>query len=170
MATTKNSLPILPEWFTEGVVSSFRAGISSVFILHGDVTCLVPNPNGEVEPKYPYIPLQELFARVFDEREMVIFYNIATGMRFLRPEMEKEFRKIADPGSTEEAPKDPVAAAKADLAAKRQFLIPVPFSCVFKCIPDAALNAFSRVMRNLNRNLVLCSFILKFAKAFIKTF
>ncbi len=120
MATTKNSLPILPEWFTEGVVSSFRAGISSVFILHGDVTCLVPNPNGEVEPKYPYIPLQELFARVFDEREMVIFYNIATGMRFLRPEMEKEFRKSADLGSGEEAPKDPVAAAKADLAAKRQ--------------------------------------------------
>ncbi|MBI5152852.1 MAG: ATP-binding protein [Parcubacteria group bacterium] len=118
--STTDSLPVLPGWFTEGIVSRFRAGISSVFLVHGDVTCLVPNPNGETEPKYPYIPLQELFARVFDEREMVIFYNIATGMRFLRPDMEKEFRKIAELGNSEETPKDPVAAAKADLAAKRQ--------------------------------------------------
>lgn len=112
---------ILPTWFTEGVVSRFRAGISSVFILHGDITCLTPNPCVDVEPKWPYIPLQELFARVFDEREMVIFYNIATGMRFLQPEMEKKFRQVAElADGNEDTAKDPIAAAKAGLAAKRQ--------------------------------------------------
>lgn len=111
--------PALPNWFTEGVVSRFQAGISSVFLLHGDITCLLPNPNGDDEPRWPYIPLQELFARIFDEREMVIFYNIATGMRFLKPEMEKEFRKAADIATEDDAPKDAVAAAKASLAAKR---------------------------------------------------
>ncbi len=117
----ENELPVLPEWFTEGVVSRFRAGISSVFLLHGDITCLVPNPYMDAEPRWPYIPLQELFARVFDEREMVIFYNIATGMRFLQPEMEKKFRKITEFGGDEDtATKDPVAAARAGLAAKRQ--------------------------------------------------
>ena len=112
---------ILPRWFTEGVASRFQAGISSVFILHGDITCLAPNPYADVEPQWSYVPLQELLARVFDEREMVIFYNIATGMRFLQPGMEKEFRKVAELAGDEDAdPKDPIVAAKAGLAAKRQ--------------------------------------------------
>lgn len=113
--------PVLPAWFADGVVEKFRAEISSVFILHGDVSCLVQNPYADVEVRWPYIPLQELFARVFDEREMVIFYNIATGMRFLTPEMEKEFRKVAEIASEDDGVvKDAVAAAKAGLAAKRQ--------------------------------------------------
>ena len=112
--------PALPVWFSEGVVSRFQAGISSVFLLHGDTTCLVPNPNGDDEPRYPYIPLQELFARVFDERDLVIFYNIATGMRFLKPDMEKEFRKAAELPVEEDSSKDPIAAAKASLATKRE--------------------------------------------------
>lgn len=113
--------PILPVWFTDEVVSRFKAGIASVFLLHGDITCLVPNPNVDTEPKYPYIPLNELLARVFDERDMVIFFNIAGGMRFLTPEMEKEFKSVAEIGGEEDtSAKDPVAAAKAKLAAKRQ--------------------------------------------------
>ncbi len=115
------SPPVLPPWFSDGIVSKFKAGISSVFLLHGDITCLVPNPYANVELKYPYIPLTEFLARVFDEREMVIFYNIATGMRFLKPEMETEFKKVAEiAGDDDPSAKDPVAAAKAGLAAKRQ--------------------------------------------------
>lgn len=120
-AAPRTEPPILPSWFTEGITSRFKAEISSVFLLHGDITCLVPNPNGEKEPRWPYIPFLELLARVFDERKMVIFYNIATGMRFLTTDMEKEFRKIAEVGGEDVAdPKDPVAVAKAGLAAKRQ--------------------------------------------------
>jgi len=114
---------VLPEWFDEGVVKKFNGGISSissVFLLHGDTTCLVPNPLADVELQWPYIPLHELFSRVFAEREMVIFYNIATGMRFLKPEMEATFKKVAELVSDDDEPKDPVAAAKAGLAAKRQ--------------------------------------------------
>ena len=40
-------------------------------------------------------PLNEFLSRVFDEREMVIFYNIASGPRFLNKDMEKAFRKVA---------------------------------------------------------------------------
>ena len=118
---TETAPAILPGWFTDGVVNRLKAEISSVFILHGDVTCLVPNPNADDEPRWPYIPLHALFERVFDKREMVIFYNIATGMRFLNSDMEKEFRKVAEIAGDEDAdPKDPVAIAKAELAAKRQ--------------------------------------------------
>lgn len=116
----EEALPPLPPWFTEGVANRFKAEISSVFILHGDITCLVPNPNGDDEPKWPYIPLDKLFERMFDEWEILIFYNIASGMRFLTPEMEKEFRKVAEIASEDDIPKDAVAAAKAGLALKRQ--------------------------------------------------
>jgi len=112
--------PILPEWYMEGIISRFKASISSVFILHGNITCLVPNPYADTETQWPYIPLNEFFSRVFDEREMVIFYNIASGPRFLTPEMEKTFRKVAELEKEDDADsKDPVAAAKAGLAAKR---------------------------------------------------
>lgn len=118
--TTSEKIPILPEWFTEGVASRFKAKISSVFILHGDITCLVPNPSADTETQWQYIPLNELFSRIFDEREMVVFYNIASGLRFLTPEMEKTFRKVAELEKDDDASaKDPVAAAKAGLAAKR---------------------------------------------------
>ena len=112
--------PIIPEWFLSGIVSRFKAGISSVFILHGDITCLVPNPYADTETQWPYIPLNEFLSRVFDERGMVIFYNIASGPRFLVPEMEKTFRKMTELEKEDDASaEDPVAAAKAELAAKR---------------------------------------------------
>src|SRR3990167_4329415 len=98
MMVAKESVvgPVIPEWFTEGIASRFKAGISSVFLFHGDITCLVPNPYADTEIEWPYVPLNEFLSRAFDEREMVIFYNIASGPKFLKPEMEKKFKKIAE--------------------------------------------------------------------------
>lgn len=139
--------PILPEWFSEGVISRFRAEISSVFILHGDITCLVPNPYADTETKWPYIPLNELFSRVFDEGEMVIFYSISSGPRFLTPEMEKEFRKVAELEKDDDAAaaKDPVAAAKAGLATKR----PIPRE------PELCLPLIEKVLKKLDSVAVI---------------
>ena len=142
------ALPRVPDWFTEGIAARYRAEISSVFIVHGDINCLVPNPNGEAEPKYPYIPLAEFFKRVFDEREMVIFYDIATGLRFLSKEMEKQFRKVSGLQSEEDAAKaekDAVAAAKAGLAAKRK--LPVD--------PDTCLPLIEKVLSELGSVAVI---------------
>lgn len=144
--TTETAPAILPPWFTEGIVNRFEAEISSVFILHGDITCLVPNPYADVELRYPYIPLTKLFERVFDEREMVIFYNIATGMRFLKPEMEAEFKKVAEiAGDDDPSAKDPVAAAKAGLAAKRQ----LPRE------PELCLPLIEKALRKMDRVAVI---------------
>jgi len=110
--------PRLPRWFMEDLVIPFRAGIASEFVVHGDVTCLVPNPDAEDEPDAPYITLRKFLEKIWDEREMVIFYNIASGLQFLTPEMEKEFKRAA--GIEEKADAaDPIAAAKAGLQAKR---------------------------------------------------
>ena len=139
--------PIIPEWFTEGIASRFKAGISSVFILHGDITCLVPNPYADSEVQWPYVPLNEFLSRVFDEREMVIFYNIASGPRFLKPEMEKTFRKIAELDKDGDAAggSDPIAAAKASLAAKR----PTPRE------PELCLPLIEKVLKKMENVAVI---------------
>ncbi|OGN06507.1 MAG: hypothetical protein A3B86_03610 [Candidatus Yanofskybacteria bacterium RIFCSPHIGHO2_02_FULL_38_22b] len=149
MMVAKESVvgPVIPEWFTEGIASRFKAGISSVFILHGDITCLVPNPYADSEIQWPYVPLNEFLSRVFDEREMVIFYNIASGPRFLKPEMENTFRKIAElekeDGSADGS--DPVAAAKAGLAAKR----PTPRE------PELCLPLIEKVLKKMENVAVI---------------
>ncbi len=126
----ESSGPIAPDWFTQGFVNRFQSQNSSVFIFHGEVNCLLPNPYVEDEPQWPYISFKEVLERVFDDREMVIFYSIASGPRFLNPSMEKVFKKVAElEKEGDPDPKDAVAAAKAGLAAKRQ--IPKdPESCL----------------------------------------
>jgi SpoVK/Ycf46/Vps4 family AAA+-type ATPase len=134
MSTTKKKTAVVepkapsavfPKWFTDELRTSLKAGIAHAFILHGNIRDLVPNPRVEDEPEEPYIPFQKFLVKVLTGRDMVMFYNIASGLWFLRPEMEKEFRRLAgieaeDGGSGTGAPgANPVAAAKAGLAAKR---------------------------------------------------
>lgn len=115
---TAGADPRLPKWFIDDLVIPFRAGIASEFVVHGDVTCLLPNPDAEDEPDTPYVTLRQFLEKVWDERQMVIFYNIASGLQFLTPEMEKEFKRAA--GLEEKTDgTDPIAAAKAGLQAKR---------------------------------------------------
>jgi SpoVK/Ycf46/Vps4 family AAA+-type ATPase len=108
------------EWFERDLVAPFSAGLASVFILHGDVNALVRNPDEDDEPDAPYVPMKRFFEKVFGKRELVITYNIANGAWMLTKEMEKTFRRVVgidDPKADPAA--DPVAAAKAGLAAKR---------------------------------------------------
>ncbi len=105
----------LPEWFTD-MFQQFKAGISHTFIIHGNITDLVPNPDAAEEPEKQYITLKEFFKKVFEEGQMVIFYQIASGIRFLRPEMETTFKKIAGLEEEKVDSTDPIARAKADLA------------------------------------------------------
>lgn len=112
-------IPALPDWCLKGIVEPLQAGIASVFIVHGDTNCLVRNPDAEDEPDEAYIPIRKFFEKTFEDREIVIFYNIANGAWFLSGPMERKFRKavgLEDP-ATDGA--DPTAAAKAALAAKR---------------------------------------------------
>src|SRR3989344_2576565 len=82
----------------------------------------------------------------FWKREMVIFYNIATGARFLTPEMEQTFRKVAELEKDDDASsKDPVAAAKAGLAAKRQ----IPRE------PELCLPLIEKVLNKMERAAVV---------------
>jgi len=107
-----------------------------VFLVHGDVTCLVANPDAADEPDAPYIQLRDFFEKMFDERELVIFYDIASGMKFPDPDMERRFREMVGDGADGPAG-DPIAAAKAGLKAKR----PLPRE------PEACFPLIEKVLR-----------------------
>ncbi len=108
---------LLPEWYKEGIVTPFRARIASEFIVHGDVNSLFQDPDNYES----YITLRQFWEKMFSERDIVIFYNIASGVQFLSPDMEREFKKISGIGGDDSSAGsgDPVAAAKAGLAQKR---------------------------------------------------
>lgn len=142
--TEENDDGAMPGWFTKGVAEPFKAGIASVFIVHGDINCLVRDPDtaDDDEPgEQAYVPLRRFLERVFAEREMLLYYNIAAGAWAQNPDQWKLFQKVAEidgPKGDPKAAADPIAAAKAGLAAKRG----VPRE------PEACLPLFQKALRS----------------------
>lgn len=134
-----------PDWFNN-LLMEYRAGIGHVFLIHGNITDLVPNPDADDEPDKKYISLKEFFKKIFDEREMVIFYNIASGISFLTPQMEAQFQKLlVEPDEK----LNPVDAAKAALAKKRG----IPRE------PDTCLPLIEKVLTSQKRVAVIISYV-----------
>lgn len=110
-------------------------------MLHGNIRDFVINPESQEE----YIPFQGLLCRALNERDLVMFYNVASGLWFLRQDMESQFRRLAELDQGNSAPADPVAAAvataKGDLAQKR----PIPRD------PDLCLPLVEKVLRRAKR-------------------
>ncbi len=131
---------VLPGWCAKEIVEPLKAGIASVFIVHGDTNCLVRNPDAADDDEEGYIPIRKFFEKIFDERELVIFYNIANGAWMLSKEMDATFRKVAGIEDAKADGADPVAAAKAGLAAKRG----LPRE------PEACLPLIERALRNMS--------------------
>lgn len=131
--------PDLAAWFTRDLMGPFEAGIASVFLLHGDWNGLVANPDVEDEPDRPYIALRALFEKVLDGGELVAFYDVASGLRFLKPDMEKRLARLG--GAEDGRGGDAIAAAKAGLAARRG----LPRE------PDLCLPLFERALRTMRR-------------------
>lgn len=109
----------IPGWLDKEFLSPLRSGMAHFFIVHGDTDGLVLNPLCEQEPENAYIAFREFLRSVFSERPLVLFYDLSSGMRFLTDDMKTEFKKLC--GIETDTVKDggAVAAAKADLAAKR---------------------------------------------------
>lgn len=76
----------LPSW-SESFVRKYRAGIAHCFILHFNIYDYVPGGTG-------YSALIEYLGKLFDQKDMIILYNISAGIQFLKG-TEEEFKKIA---------------------------------------------------------------------------
>ncbi len=137
----------LPPWFVSDILEPFEAGTSSVFIVNGDINCLVSNPEGTEKSAKTYIKLRNFWRKVHKDNKIVVFYNLASGITFLKPEMEAEFKKAS--GVTEQNPaaggSNPVANARADLASRR----PLPTES------DICLSLIDKALRNEKNIAVL---------------
>ncbi len=118
---TSESVPDVPRWLIEEIVEPFSAGVCRIFILHGDVGGLFRNCDEATAKDWPYGRLDDFLRNVFQERELTLNYDIASGFSFLEEKMEEKFRKINGLSDDEDGADagDPVASAKASLKAKR---------------------------------------------------
>src|SRR3989338_1120673 len=74
----------LPNWLTKEILEPFDSGLASVFILHGDINCLVSDPHVADKKNKSYIKFREFWRKILMDNDMVIFYNIASGIGFLK--------------------------------------------------------------------------------------
>lgn len=75
----------MPRWLIE-LILKFRAGIGHLFILWGNIYDLQKNMRGE------YLSLYQYLAEVFEQRDLVMFYSLSSGLQFASIDMEKNFR------------------------------------------------------------------------------
>ena len=98
---------ISPTW-TRDIARAWNAGTHGVFILNGNIYDLFPisDPNGEVN----FVNLKTILAqRIFPNRRMLMFYDIADGLSFATEEMQVEFmtwfQKYSEQTNVNTAPK-----------------------------------------------------------------
>ncbi|PYQ07956.1 MAG: hypothetical protein DMF83_08120 [Acidobacteria bacterium] len=76
----------VPSWLAAGVLERYHAGASHLFLLHGNVRDL--HPFGEA-----WVPLVEGLKRLTRRRDIVVTYDVSSGLAFPDPQHEKALRK-----------------------------------------------------------------------------
>ena len=86
-AAPSSRLP-LRGWALE-LARRWNGGSYSLFVLHGNIFDLFPLPEDD---RLSYVPLKTFLSRrLFPERSCLLFYDIAGGLTFGSPEMQKRF-------------------------------------------------------------------------------
>ena len=91
----------VPSWLSAGVLERYHAGASHLFLLHGNVRDL--HPFGD-----DWVPLVEGLKRLTRRREVVVTYDVSSGLAFPDAEREKALRKAL--GLRGVLPADPARA------------------------------------------------------------
>ena len=99
--------PTLPSW-AAALRQRYVSGASSLFVLHGNIHDLVPWGGG-------YVPLRQFLREMLGRtKDVVAFYDVASGLHFGSKTMESPFRKTVNasrlmqgrPQLPEELPRD----------------------------------------------------------------
>ncbi|MCB9231826.1 MAG: ATP-binding protein [Bacteroidia bacterium] len=105
---------VYPDWVNELARKYFSKTISQ-FIVHGNINDYIHVKEGA---KDIYHKLRDFFVNeLFKKRDLIVFYDRATGIRFKTPEMRKDFTRALEAYDTAHGtnfstgwPKDPVRA------------------------------------------------------------
>src|SRR6202011_4085814 len=91
----------IPSWLSAGVLERYHAGASHLFLLHGNVRDLQPFGEG-------WVALTEGLKLLTRRREVVVTYDVSSGLAFPDAEREKALRKVL--GLKGPLPADPARA------------------------------------------------------------
>lgn len=118
----------IPSWLKEKVIDKFNSGVSHIFVLHFNVGDYFPVQDG-------FLNLQEMLGALCSQREIVCTYQYPSGFRFLTPEMEARFRRLAGmsardpmPGSANLSLQYLERVLKNEALPARQVALLVPFA------------------------------------------
>jgi ATP-dependent 26S proteasome regulatory subunit len=87
----------IPLWLKEKVIDKYNSGVSHIFVMHFNV-----GDYFAVQDRF--LDLQEMLNELCSQREIVCTYQYPSGLRFLKPEMESKFRRLAGLTARESVP------------------------------------------------------------------
>jgi len=90
MASPANHLESLPDWARE-LSEKYYSGVTSMFVLHGNVRDLVPwRRPGSID----FLPLSRFLREaLFGTRDLVLAYDRGGGLTFSNPDMKADFER-----------------------------------------------------------------------------
>ncbi|KKU32728.1 MAG: AAA ATPase central domain protein [Candidatus Uhrbacteria bacterium GW2011_GWE2_46_68] len=133
--------PVFPHWYLKDLVGVLRDRKAQVVLLYGDVRCFLPNPTSRPGEKESYLEFPLFLRKALENGRMVLFYDIASGIQFLRPEMEAVFKQESGFQTPAPAGGDPIALARAELQQEKE----LPKD------PEACLRLMDRVIKNTDK-------------------
>lgn len=145
----------MPAWVSE-MTLKFKAGSAHLFMLWGNINDLQKNLRGD------YLSLYQYLFEIFEQRDMVMFYSLSSGLQFASGEMENSFRNrylsvpvgSACGGS---------ATAKAATGLKMNQTANAPITQLIGETPDKALKFLERVLVDKSENHPRSALIIDFA-------
>jgi transitional endoplasmic reticulum ATPase len=144
-----------PGWLKELIIN-YKTGICNFFILWGNIYDRQRNLKGD------YLDLNSYLKNIFEQRDLVMFYSLSSGLSFAKDEMENKFRSnfLASNGTCSPA-SSPTNAAATALQQKREASLTL--SQRIGETPDKALKFLEKVLTDSGRNKLSSALIIDFA-------
>jgi len=135
----KKQVPV-PYWLSD-LMLKFKADIAHLCILWGNIYDFQRNMRGE------YLTLYQYLTDIFEQRDLIMFYSLSSGLQFASEDMEKLFRsRYLGAGATTGNTAGQSAAQKAALGLQQNQASNAPLSQIVGEKPEQVLKFMERVV------------------------
>jgi len=145
-----------PGWFRD-FSFRFKAGIGHFFILWGNIYDLQKNMRGE------YLSLYQYLVEIFEQRDLIMFYSLSSGLQFANEEMEKIFRWQYLGADLPMSQGEAVNKSATQAAARERQQNQATNAPLSQLIGETPIQALKLLERALTDDNVSCSLIIDFA-------
>lgn len=148
----------VPNWLND-LMLKFKADIAHLFILWGNIYDVQKNMRGE------YMTLYQYLAEIFEQRDLIMFYSLSSGLQFASEDMEKLFRSRYLGAGTTSAGNNAnlTAAQKAALGLQQNQASNAPLSQILGEKPEQVLRFMERAVSDTSDGHLSIALIVDFA-------